>query len=552
MPVTALLLLACAHAALVPPPPGVGHNVRDHGAVGDGVALDSPAVQAAVDACAAAGGGTVLFPAGVYVCGTVRLKSGVMLWLDHGATILGSRRRAHYDDYETLDFKNDADHETSYFNLALIRAEGAERIGIAGFGVVDSNFQKRGGPKALSFKRCRFVEIHGITLRNIPNYAVSLLGTDDVNMDGVTILNGYSDGIDPDACRNVRISNCRISTIDDAIVPKASFSLGERRACENITVTNCVLSTVCNGFKLGTESGGDFRRITFSNSVVTGYGDHRPAISGVSIESVDGAHIRDIAVSNITMHHVRSPLFVRLGNRGRDLPEPVPGSIERVVVSNITATGASLPCIIAGIPGHPVRGVTVSGLRAAWKGADPALAPGEAVPEEEASYPDAYMFGPLPAYGLYCRHAEDIVLENLRLSWEEGFWRLGVTRKYAGVKWPPDYGMPDPAAPGDPGPAAWFEDTARLRMSGFDARPAPDGAPLARFHEVRSALVSACAPEAGAPVFVDVTGGGTRGVLLTGNLVPEGTVPFAASPEVPADAVCLQDAVKSAPAGANP
>ncbi|HOC74376.1 MAG TPA: hypothetical protein PKL54_16300, partial [Candidatus Hydrogenedentes bacterium] len=310
-------------------------------------------------------------------------------------------------------------------------------------------------------------------------------------------------------------------------------------------------STVCNGFKLGTESGGDFRRITFSNSVVTGYGDHRPAISGVSIESVDGSHIRDIAVSNITMHNVRSPLFVRLGNRGRDLPEPVPGSIERVVVSNIAATGASLPCIIAGIPGHPVRGVTVSGLRAAWKGADPAPAAGEAVPEEEASYPDAYMFGPLPAYGLYCRHAEDVVLENLRLSWEEGFWRLGVTRKYKEVRWPADYGMPDPASPADPGPAAWFEDTARLRLTGFDPRPAPLGAPLVRFHDVRSALVSGCAPEAGAPVFVNVTGGGVENVLLAGNLVPGGTAPFTVSPEVPAGAVRLSETGKDAPGGAN-
>ena len=127
---------------------------------------------------------------------------------------------------------------------------------------------------------------------NAPNYSISMLGTDDVLIDGVTILNGFSDGIDPDSCRNVRISNCRIETIDDAIVPKASFSLGERRASENITVTNCILSTVCNGFKLGTESGGGFRRVAVDNCIITGHSNGRPATSGIALESWTAAYSR--------------------------------------------------------------------------------------------------------------------------------------------------------------------------------------------------------------------------------------------------------------------
>ncbi|HNT87659.1 MAG TPA: glycosyl hydrolase family 28-related protein, partial [Candidatus Hydrogenedentes bacterium] len=266
------------------------HDVRAHGAVGDGVTDDTAAVQRAIDACGETGG-TVLFSPGVYRSATLHLRSRMALRLEQGATLLGSDNRDDYDPYEELGFKNDADHETSFFRHALLFGEGLEHVAIVGGGLIDANFTRRGGPKPIALRRCRFVSIRDIHILNAPNYTISLLGTDDVHIDGVTILNGYCDGIDPDSCRNVRISNCRIESIDDAIVPKASFSLGERRACENITVTNCVLSTVCNGFKLGTESGGGFKRIAVSNCVITGYRDNRPAISGIALESVDGGDL---------------------------------------------------------------------------------------------------------------------------------------------------------------------------------------------------------------------------------------------------------------------
>lgn len=518
IPLLALCILP-AFAAAPGNAPAMGVSVRDHGAAGDGTALDSAAVQAAIDACAAAGGGTVLFPPGVYRCGTVRLKSGVMLWLDHGATILGSTRKEDYDPLETLDFKNDADIETTYFHRSLIRGEDVERVGVAGFGVIDANFPRRGGPKTLAFKRCRFVEIHNIHIKNVPNYAVSLLGTDDVNIDGVTILNGFADGIDPDSCRNVRISNCRISTVDDAIVPKASFSLGERRPCENITVTNCVLSTVCNGFKLGTESGGDFRRIAFSNSVITGYGDNRPALSGIALESVDGSRLQGITVSNITMVNVRAPVFIRLGNRGRDMETPVPGTVSDISISNITATGASLACSVTGIPGHPVRGVTLDNIRVVFDGANPPMAPGAEVPEEEASYPESVMFGPLPAYALYARHVEDLVVSNFRAAWRDGFWRL-TTDIYRDIKWPGDGTMPSHAEPGDAGTALVLDDVTRLRLESFDARPAASGAPLMRLVNVRGALITGGMPHAGTPVYAAVDGAESRDLRFHGNLMP--------------------------------
>jgi hypothetical protein len=136
----------------------------------------------------------------------LRLKSGVYLFQDAGATLKDSPKDSDYDKCEQLGFKNDADSETSFFHFSLTWAEDAERIGVIGEGTTDSNYMKRHGPKTVvAFKRCRFVDSKGVCLLNAPNHNISLLGTDYVNIDGVTILNGFADGIDPDGCRNVRI-----------------------------------------------------------------------------------------------------------------------------------------------------------------------------------------------------------------------------------------------------------------------------------------------------------------------------------------------------------
>jgi polygalacturonase len=174
-------------------------------------------------------------------------------------------------------------------------------VAILGTGMIDVNRTKRGGPKPIALKRCKYVTIKDITIRNAPNYAISMLGTGYVNIDGVNIFNGYYDGIDPDSCRHVRIANCQIETWDDAIAPKASFSLGVRRAVEYLAVTNCILVTNCNAFKLGTESGGGFKYITVSNCVIYNRATGRPPVSGIAIESVDGGDIDGVTISNISM-----------------------------------------------------------------------------------------------------------------------------------------------------------------------------------------------------------------------------------------------------------
>lgn len=503
-------------------------NVRDYGAKGDGAVKDTASVQKAVDACAGQGGGTVLFPAGAYLCGSLHLRGNVTLRLEAGATILGSKDGEDYDKIEKLDFKNASDAETSFFHHALIWGEDVERVAIVGEGVIDCNRDRRHGPKGIALKCCKFVDIKGVRLQNCPNYNISLLGTDFVNIDGVTILNGHADGIDPDSCRNVRISNCHIESWDDAIVPKASYSLGERRSCENITVTNCYLASACSTFKLGTESGGDFKRITVSNCVMEGLAGERPALGGVALESVDGANVDGVAVSNISMHDVSTPVFIRLGNRGRDMATPVPGSLKNVVIDNIVATDASNTCSITGIPGARVDGVSLSNIRTRFKGGCAFLPEGETVPELEAEYPDSDMFPALSAYGMFVRHVDNLVLRNVQLLFDDGFWRI-TTRKERDVEWPADGGAPTPSAPGNPGPALVCDDVSGLSIDMLQTRAAPEGGPVLRFVDVRNALLRGSVASEGTKTYLEVSGASTKGIHLNGNILDSAAKPVAAS-----------------------
>jgi len=271
--------------------------------------------------------------------------------------------------------------------------------------------------------------VRDITIRNSPNYNISLLGCDYVNIDGVTILNGYCDGIDPDCCRYVRIANCYVEAWDDAIVPKASFALGRRGSTENVTVTNCVLTTACNCFKLGTESSGDLTNITVSNCAMLARPDlwkDRYPTSGGSLEMVDGASLERIAVSNVVMVDIESPIFVRQGSRGRGQTVPKPEHLQDISISDIVATGARRASSITGIRGYPVRRITLSNIRVSATGGGAAELARRQVPELENDYPDANMFGDLPACGLFCRHTEALVLDNVQLRSERADARPAV------------------------------------------------------------------------------------------------------------------------------
>jgi polygalacturonase len=388
-------------------------NPRQFGARGDGVTKDTAALQQAIDAASAAGGGTVIIPAGRYVCGTIHLKSHIALRLEPGATILGSPDDPDYRPIEKLPYESHSDQETTDFQRALIAGDGLEDVSIEGHGVVDSNRTRRGGPKPIALRRCQGVTIRDVTVQNAPNYSVSLVGCEHVNIDGVTVLNGYADGIDPDCCRYVRISNCAVDSHDDAICLKSSLALGKPMPTEFVTVTNCIMRTDCNGFKMGTESSGAFKSVTVSNCDIASRPDHKEDTdAGIALETTDGAEVERIAVSNITIKGMYCPIFIRLGNRGRGQNPPVPGYLRDVRISNIVAQGAAIASSIAGLPDHPVEEVAISDITVS-RPADMRTRADLSVPESGDKYPDPDMYGPLPASGLYCRHVRGLTLRGL-------------------------------------------------------------------------------------------------------------------------------------------
>jgi len=430
--------------------PGTPFSVRTFGATGNGETLDSPAINQAINAAHEAGGGTVHFPAGTYLSASIHLKSNITLYLEAGATILAADDAvAKYDDPEPNAWTAYQDFGHSHWQNSLIWGIGLEGIAILGPGLihgkglsrdhrgsVSEDIAKGSGNKAIALRDCHNVTIRDISVLHGGHFAILATGVDTLTIDNVK-LDTNRDGMNIDACRNVRISNCSVnSPWNDGICLKASYALGERRACEHVTISNCFLAgnyeegTMLDAtwrrckpesqarrtgrIKLGTESNGDFRNIAISNCVFD-------ECRGLAIESVDGAVIEDIVISNITMRRVtNSPLFIRLGNRARGPAGTAAGAIRRICIDNLVAfegdTDGALGCIIAGIPGHPVEDVRISNVRITHLGGGSKEWAERVPPEEEAAYPEPSMFGPTPAYGFFLRHATGIELHHVKLD----------------------------------------------------------------------------------------------------------------------------------------
>jgi polygalacturonase len=478
--------------------PGSAHgpllDVRDFGAVGDGRTDCTRAIQHAIVAAHQRGGGVVQLLAGTWLAGTLQLRSHVTIDLAPGAVLLASPDDSDFAPPERLPFVSGSDRETIDFAHALLAGRDLERVAITGAGVIDLNRHRRFGPKPIALKRCRFVTVRGVTIVRSPNYCVSLGGCEDVLVDGVTIREAYADGIDPDCCRRVRIANCDIESDDDALCLKASFLLGARGATEDVVIANCRLRSPSNCFKLGTESTGDFRRIVLSNCVFSGLAPESRDVSaaaeggGIAILTVDGGTIDGVMVSNVVMSDVPAPIFVRLGNRGRDQPRRTPGRLRNVSISGVLAMGATGTGSVAGLPERPVESITVENIRIGAAGG--ARRAGSLdVPEREAHYPEVTMYGALPAFGLYLRHARDVTLRNVELSVEQT----------------------------DPRPAVVADDVAGLHLTGITGRSGNTTGPVLWLNDIRGGLVQGNLAPEGVGVFLRVTGEDTNRVALVGN-----------------------------------
>ena len=445
-------------------------NVRTYGATGDGRTIDTAAINKAIDAANANGGGTVYFPAGVYASYSIHLKSNVILYLEQGCTILAAETPAGgvssgaYDPAEPNEpWEKYQEYGHNHYHNSLIWGENISNFGIVGPGLIWGKGLSN-GRKDLPLAETPGVGNKSIAIRNAHNgilrdfsilkgghFAVLVTGVDNLTIDNLKI-DTDRDGMDIICCRNVRVTNCSVnSPWDDAICPKSQFILGYLRSTENLTISNCYvtgsyeLGSMLDGtwkklpadtkiprfgrIKCGTESNAGFKNITISNCVFDGSG-------GFALETVDGASIEDITITGVTMRDcTNTPLFMRLGARMR-APEGLPvGTFKRLIVSNVVSYnslsvfgGAGL---ISGIPGHTIEDVKINEVYMEHVGGGTAEMAGLMPLEEIKHYPEPPMFGKLPASGFFVRHAKNLEFSNVEIAWSKPdarpvFWMQDV------------------------------------------------------------------------------------------------------------------------------
>ena len=457
------------------------YNVRSFGAKGDGIALDTDAVNNAIKQASASGGGTIYFPAGTYLCFSIHLQNNIALYLDQGATILAAdpkEAKGSYDLPEPNQWDMYQDFGHSHWQNSLIWGIGLENVSILGPGRIDGKGLTRRSPrpgrpiqagdrpttltgngtanrpqsplgedddprvmngqgnKAIALKLCRNVILKDFTILLGGHFALLATGVDNLTIDNLKV-DTNRDGFDIDACRNVRIANCSVnSPNDDAIVLKSSYALGSLRATENVTITNCQVTALDPGtFLDGTfgrtqqqapDRDGPTGRIKLGTESNGGFKnitisncvfDHS---RGLALESVDGGSIENIAITNITMRDVTTaPIFLRLGKRLRAPEGTAVGAIRRVQISNIMVSNAEprFASIIAGLPGHPIEDVLLSNIRIQYRGGGTKEQAALNPPEKETSYPEPSMFGDIPAYGFFVRHVQGLQMHHINVEY---------------------------------------------------------------------------------------------------------------------------------------
>ena len=509
--------------------PGTGwpaiYNVRDFGAGGHKAERAQEAIQRAIDACAAAGGGVVYFPPGEYTSGTIHLRSHVRIFLEAGATLYSSKNPADFD------------------KRALFYGEDLENITVEGRGTVDGQaeyewrlndiedryiypnqvlMEQAGLPLMRSFPtknsvghlvlliRCQDVRIAGLSFIRSPSWTMHLYHCERLVIDGVYIRTSlqygvWADGIDPDGCKDVRIANCTVETGDDAIVFYSSSIYGQPLPCENITITNCRLSSASSALKFCDGNMNAIRKVVVDNCVITG------SNRGLAFMVFDGGVVEDVVLSNLTVECRRfdwfwwgdgDPLHFNLIKRSQIDPhidpakEPAIGAIRNVLIRNVFARGMG-PCVLHGHPDSYLENVALENVHL--------------VVSEDPQVPP-----PLrkTVNALTVQRARHFRLKDVEIVWGEP----------ASEKWRS---------------ALVLEDVQDLTLDGLAARQAPNGAdaPAVVFRQVDGATVRNCKALAGTGVFFHFAGEGTRDIVLAGNDYRQAQVPWRVAGEVSPAAV---------------
>lgn len=436
--------------------------VTDYGARSDTSVSSTAALQQCIDLCSRNGGGRVVIPAGHYKTGTIQLRSNVNLHLELGATLYGSTDLRDYRRMTTT-YKSLRTHTPT---IQLIYADSVHDVVIDGYGTIDgrgSVFPKQSWndegitrPHLLRFIQSSDITLRDVTLRNSGCWMQHYLACDRVRIDGIRVVNrnNYNnDALDLDGCHDVIVRGISADSDDDGITLKSTSP----RLCEDIVIADCVLSSHCNAVKLGTETNGGFRNIAIRNIVVRPSDDQRTqffgrprGISALSLEIVDGGTMENVTVDGMTVTGTESPVFVRLAHRGRgwtfsrnaanafvaqnlqggnegatrsqkpDTVETV-GTLRHIYINNVRARDCgNYGCSVTGLPGHPVEDVHLSNIVIHHRGGitrDQLPSIQKALRDEKAAeYPEATMWGPLPARGFYVRHARSVHFDNVEIQ----------------------------------------------------------------------------------------------------------------------------------------
>ncbi|WAC13373.1 glycoside hydrolase family 28 protein [Dyadobacter pollutisoli] len=409
------------------------YDIRNSGAIGDGITDNTLFIQKAIDSCTITGG-TVYIPKGTYLSGTLNLKSNVTLHLSVNAILLGQPAAKFYPYQDSgIHFYGE-----DWAKQALIFCKNQKNVAIEGKGTIDgqgaafvtTTLKKpdryKNRPYLLWFAGCENVSVTGVQLRNSAFWMQHYLGCKTVRIDGISIWNHSNknnDMMDIDGCSNVTISNITGDSDDDGITIKSTSPL----VSEHIVISNCILSSHCSAIKFGTESVGGFRNIAISNCVIkpsaqttTIYG--KPAgIGGLAMEIVDGGIMEHIVVSNLVIDGPEVPLFLRLGNRARKYiataEMPKPGIMRDITISDVVATGAAITgCSVSGIAKANVENVSFNNIRIAFAGGGVPADVKRKIEELEDLYPEATMFGKLPAFGFFIRHVKGLRMSGISMS----------------------------------------------------------------------------------------------------------------------------------------
>ncbi len=438
-------------------------DVRTYGATGDGKTLDTDAVNRTIEAAASRGGGMVVFPPGAYLCFSIHLKSQVHLHLLQGSTILaagsplpGERTGYQGGSYDAAEpnapWEAFQDYGHNHWHNSLLWGENLHDFSITGPGLIWGRGLSNGrgrkgdgapfvaeqagtGNKAIALKNCRNVLLRDFSILKAGHFGLLLTGVDNLTVDNLKI-DIDRDGMDIDCCQNVRVSNCTVnSPWDDGICLKSSYALGYARATRNVTISNCwvtgcyEMGSVLDGtfrkfppethvprtgrIKCGTESNGGFINITIANCVFEG-------CQGFALESVDGALIEDITITNTAMRDlVSGPVFMRLGSRLRGPKESTKvGTLKRILISNLECHNAPMrvSSILSGIPGHAIEDVKFSNIYVENAGGAAAEAAHAEPPELESKYPEPNMFGLTPASGFFLRHVRNLEMSHVEVA----------------------------------------------------------------------------------------------------------------------------------------